>query len=145
MPLQTIFTDKVTKVGTTQLYPLGTERIEGNKIYKYMKSGGTVDANAALQASAAGTVVLFAGVGPGCGFNSTGSALAANDYFWMQVHGEVADLNTDGITAVGMQVGITDADGVTIADPTTGITAFGNCTCAVKHASAGVIYLSGLA
>ena len=144
MPLQTIFTDKVTKVGTTQLYPLGTKRIEGGKMYKYTKAGGTIAADAACQASALGTVLLFAGVGPGCGFNATGSALAANDYFWMQTHGEVEGLNTDALTAVGYPVGITDADGTTIGAPGAGVTTFGNTVCAVKHASAGIIYLSGL-
>lgn len=143
MPLQTTFGQNVTKIETTQRHALGTTRIEGNKIYKYMKAGGTVAANAALQMSAAGTAVLFTGVGPGCGFNATGSALAANDFFWMQVSGEVGGLVTTGMSA-GYPVGVTDADGVTLAAPTTGITALANSTFVVADDTAGVIHLSGL-
>lgn len=144
MPLQTTFGSKVTLVETTQRHALGTVRVEGNKIYKYMKAGGTIANKAGCMISASGTVLLTTGIGPGCGWNSTGSALAANDYFWMQVSGEVTALNTDSITAVGYPVGVTDADGVTLADPGAGVTAFGNCTVAVKHASTGIILLSGL-
>ena len=146
MPLQTIFRNKVTHVGTTLLHPLGTRRVEGSKIYKYVKAGGTIANLAACQNSAQGTVLLFAGVGPGAGFNSTGSALANGNYFWMQISGEVGGLDTDtGLTGVGYPVGVTDADGVTLADPTSGITKLANTVVAVKHASAGIIYLSGLA
>lgn len=146
MPLQMIFTDKVTQESATKKYPLGTQRIEGSKIYKYVKASGAITANGACQAAAAGTVALFAGVGPGCGFNATGAAITDTYYWWMQVHGEVGGLATNtGMTAVGYPVGVTNADGVTLADPTIGVTAFGNATVAVKSETAGVIYLSGLA
>jgi len=146
MPLQTVFYSKVNAIGTVLLHPLGTRRIEGDKIYKYVKVGGTVAADAALDHTGQGTVVLFTGIGPGAGFNQTGSALAANDYFWMQIHGEVGGLDTDtGMTAVGYPVGVTDADGVTLEDPGAGVSIFGNTVVAVKHATLGIIYLSGLA
>lgn len=144
MPLQTSFGQSVTKVETTLRHPLGTVRVEGNKIYKYMKAGGTIASLAGCMISASGTVVLTTGIGPGAGWNATGSALAANDYFWMQVSGEVSGLNTNSLTAVGYVVGVTDADGVTLATPGAGVTAFANCTVVVKSATVGVILLSGL-
>ena len=145
MPLQMTFESKVTLVETTMRHPLGTVRVEGNKIYKYMKAGGTITANGGCMISAAGTVLLTTGIGPGCGWNTTGVALADGDYFWMQVSGEWGPVDTNtGMTAVGYPVGVTDADGITLADPTTGITAFGKCMVAVKDETAGIILLTGL-
>jgi hypothetical protein len=145
MPLQTTFGNKVTLVETTLRHPLGTFRVEGNKVYKYMKAGGTITANAGCMISAAGTVLLTTGIGPGAGWNSTGVELTVGQYFWMQVSGEWGPVDTNtGMTAVGYPVGVTDADGVTLADPASGITAFANCTVAVKSETAGIILLSGL-
>lgn len=145
MPLQTTFQGSVTKVGTVLLHPLGTFRVEGNKVYKYMKADGTITANAGCMISAAGTVLLTTGIGPGAGWNTTGVELTSGQYFWMQVAGEWGPVDTNtGMTAVGYPVGVTDADGVTLADVGAGVTAFANCTVAVKSETAGVILLSGL-
>jgi len=143
MPLQLMFVGSVSLVGTTLLHPLGTIRVEGNKIYRYTKAGGTIAAGAAVSMSASGTVLLFAASMKACGLNATGVELTVGQYFWRQVAGEVGGLVTTGLT-VGQAVGITNADGVTIAAPTTGITALANSALVVISDTAGVILLSGL-
>ena len=143
MPLQTLYYDNVTESSTVAKHALGTVRYEQDKIYKYVLAGGTITANSACQWSARGTVVLFDGSGPGCGFTVTGRS--SGDYFWMQTHGEVGSLDTEtNITAVGYPLCVTNADGTTLCDLSAGSTQLGESVCAVLSSASGIAYLCGL-
>lgn len=148
MPLQTTFGSKTTLVETTQRHPLGTIRVEGDKTYKYMKSGGVIHANDGCAMSASGTVVVTAANLKASGINSSRATLASADYFWMQVAGEVLGdatvvLDTSGATAVGYPAYCLDASGL-LTGAAASSTIIGTSTVAVKHASTGVVMLSGL-
>lgn len=142
MPLQTTFYDKVTSIGTTQLYDLGTVRVEGNKVYKYYKAGGTIATASAVRASAQGTVSVHAANMTPIGANTTGSSFAANDYGWFQVAGEVGPLDTSGSTAAGYPLYAVDASGL-LSGASASATAVGNSTVSVDSAT-GYGELSGL-
>lgn len=148
MPLQTSFGSKVNLVETTQRHPLGTIRVEGNKTYKYMKSGGTIHALDGCAMSASGTVVVTAANLKACGVNPSGATLSSGDYFWMQVAGEIGDSvsgypDTNSATAVGYPAYCTDATGLLTGTAASG-TIIGSSTVAVKSATVGIVLLSGL-
>jgi len=142
MPLQTTFYDKVTSIGTTQLYPLGTLRIEGNKAYKYYKASGTIATASAVTGSASGTVKVHAASLKPIAVNTTGSSFAANDYGWFQVSGEVGPLDTSGATGVGYPLYAVDASGL-LSGASASATAVGNSVVSVDNAT-GYGELSGL-
>jgi hypothetical protein len=145
-PLQSTFGQTVTKITTTQVHPLGTVRVEGNNVYKYMKAGGTIPVRSACSTSAAGTVVVGAASIKACGVNNTGTALGSGDYFWMQIGGEVANLALDHAeVAVGKPLSYVNASGTLSGGTHVGtFTHIGNSTVAATHATLGVGYLSGL-
>lgn len=142
MPLQTTFYDKVTAIGTNQLYPLGTVRIEGSKAYKYFQAGGTIATASAVAASARGTVVVHAANLIPIGANTTGSSFAANDFGWFQVAGEVGPLDTSGATAAGYPLYAVDASGL-LTGAVASATLVGNSVVSVDSAT-GYGELSGL-
>lgn len=145
MPLQTTFGQKVTTITTTQVHPLGTVRVEGNNVYKYMKAGGTIPVRSACSISAAGTVVVGAASIKPCGVNNTGTALSSGDYFWMQVTGEITGCDTSLSPGIGYPATYVNANG-TLSGGTAAATytALGNSSVVATSASAGIVNLAGL-
>jgi len=142
MPLQTAFYDKVTAKGTKQLYPLGTIRVEGNKVYKYVKSSGIINNNDVATAAAAGTVKVTGASLKGIGVNSTGADTADGEYFWMQVAGETNAFDSSGATGVGYPLYAVDATGL-MSGTAASASAVGTSTIAVDNAT-GYAVLAGL-
>ncbi len=142
MPLQTVFRDKVTDKGTKQLYPLGTIRVEGDKIYKYVKSSGTIHSMDAAVFSAPGTVKVTGASLKSSGINATGADTADGEYFWMQVSGPTPPFDSSGATAVGYPLYAVSATGA-LSGAAASAVAVGNSTISVDNAT-GYAVLSGL-
>lgn len=142
MPLQTVFRDKVSEQSSTQLYPLGTLRVEGGKVYRYVLADGAIAANVAVYFVGRNEVKTLA-----AGFVVCGIAVEAktdNYYFWLQVAGEYGPIDTSAAASAGVAPSAHDDTGV-VSGTAVGANqiAIGNSIVTFDNAS-GYINIQGL-